>query len=108
MTLINLRALSEPPQDLSVSRRRRSSEESIAKAAMIVHKFGIDCSYPTLGFRCETQNQGFVPEQLFADNRISAMKEMTLSLMHEKGEISLNVSLNHEPMEIYTYQLSFT
>lgn len=85
------------PCDIDLTNLRAINNNS---AALIIHRVGYHCGFPTTNLQCSTTNGNLFDQSMFQSMNIKAIQPTTLSLMH-------NVSRQHkiEPMEISTFRI---
>ncbi len=99
--------------DVPGRKTRQLSNSSSPTAAMILHRAGIDCSFPTT--QCSSQSARGQPSGMeglgtvFRKDilKITEASETTLSLLHERKAIGPRQKLKLEPMNLYTYRVVF-
>ncbi|XP_014679806.1 PREDICTED: alpha-mannosidase 2x-like [Priapulus caudatus] len=96
--LVNLRTLQEKPVGANDFQPKD-------EAAMLLHRFGHDCSFPARAMQCDVSGGKVALSGLFKDLEIAHAEETTLSLMHSLGDKSASSSIKLEPMEINTYKV---
>ncbi|KAL5019936.1 hypothetical protein ScPMuIL_002828 [Solemya velum] len=99
--LLNLRIMqnSEDDNDLRYVPKKTS--------ALLLHRLGFDCSFPSGGLACKTADSKVIFSNLFSQiSDGEKIQKMTLSLLQELEEINPKEPQELEPMEIYTYKVA--
>ncbi len=85
--------------------------ESLApkSVAAILHRVGFQCDYPSGGMLCQTNTGKFSLSSLLGESssKVKKVTENTLSLMHEKRLVNVLDEIHLDPMELYTYKITF-
>jgi alpha-mannosidase II len=77
-----------------------------AFAALLLHRKGYDCHYPSPPVTCDLTEGKVSLKDLF-HKPMSSARTRSLSLIHDKGPVDLNTPLQIPPMELYAYQLNW-
>ncbi|XP_050395498.1 alpha-mannosidase 2x [Patella vulgata] len=76
-------------------------------AAMILHRYGIDCSYPAKSLTCYTNGGKVAFAKIFNDLKMLEVKSMSLTLMYERENLDMEALTTVKPMEINTFKVTF-
>ncbi|XP_013386554.1 alpha-mannosidase 2x isoform X2 [Lingula anatina] len=74
-------------------------------AALLVHRFAFDCSYPAYGFKCSISGGQFTLEGMLKSPRITKATSTSLSLMYDSHNVDLTTAVQIHPMEINAYKV---
>lgn len=77
------------------------------QAALILHRKGFDCNIATsnTGLLCSTTRGKIEVQELLSELKVSSLKPVSLSLMHESSSRAANQEITLKPMEIHTYRI---
>ncbi|XP_013400341.1 alpha-mannosidase 2x [Lingula anatina] len=74
-------------------------------AALLIHRVGIDCSFPTTGLQCKAMNGKIPLGRLFKNIPFKKIMPSSLSLMYDKEAIDNNEIIQVEPLEINAFKM---
>lgn len=99
--LVNLRTMTLLPDDGAAGSVVQPDE----KVALIIHRLGFDCCFPSLGFNGTTRAGEFSVHQLFPDYFANQIRPSTLTLAQEDAPIDKSFVIALRPMEVYSFVL---
>ena len=73
--------------------------------ALVLHRLGIDCCFPSTGSNSSTKGGEFSVDELFPDYFGNKVQATSLTQLQKGPAIEKSFTVALKPMEIYTFQL---